>query len=543
MRAVKLKTAILLAGYLLVIGCTSTPETPTPTSTPEPASLVSTASPAASKTPIPTPQPTVTPAETPYPTPEAPLDADGPWLIFLAALTDPDEEYVPPYLWAMNADGTGLTLLDQEPVQRYSLTLRPDNTQDSRSTLVYITDTSDDYLDLTLKSITLPDLEKTIITPLVGSNKGDFNGDPLVALENGWYLWSSDGNTLVFVGLMDRQYSDIYTYDFTTKAITRLTGDDYLDYDESNEDGFWGDQGNACCFRWSPDERYVIYTTFGIGTCCGALGGAPWQPGLAAARVGGGRDFTMINMGAHFKVFGWHSPNEILLYDGGLADWDPASGIYAFNLDTGETTTIIDEVVSNVAYAEEYDTWLYTLGEDQPLILYKDVITNVLYNPGIDSYDYLRWSDEDNAFKGGGYLITLDGRVSQTIRTQTPNPPSWMSKFKPRYRESPDGTLWAWSELCYPFIVRYRDPLCGLWVGEPNSEPSDVYTSPQENRGEVDHILLRDFTWSPDSQRLIYITEQGLFMAERPDFEPVFIAQIYGYERFWFWHPMIWAGK
>ena len=43
--------------------------------------------------------------------------------------------------------------------------------------------------------------------------------------------------------------------------------------------------------------------------------------------------------------------------------------------------------------------------------------------------------------------------------------------------------------------------------------------TPREER-----MIIRDIIWSPDSQRLLVLTSQGLWAAQRPDFKLVQVA-------------------
>jgi hypothetical protein len=489
-----------------------------------------------------TPQPTQTPRPTPtptiYPPPEIPLSESGPWLIFMAPISkECSGASCPPHLWAMNPDGTGLTLLDRTPVRSYII--RPTEAGEDGSTIIYVTHSTWSSADHTLKMITLPDLEMTTITPLVGAEGSDAMALNSV-FDTQWFLWSPDGNVLAFTGLLEGRTVGVYTYDFTSKTITHLTdttNTEVIDYDDSDETGFYeGAMADACWLRWSPDGRYVVYVIFS-GTW-----GEPGPTGLGAARVDGGRVIRLIDLGAAYNIYGWRSPNEILLQDRGLRIDEPESDIYAFNLDTGETTSIFDDEFSDAAYSEEHDTWLIIQPSGKPLILIRGEGKSEIPNPGFDHVVRVYWSDTDGAFHARVrkdettllYNITLDGILSERLLTSStapaPYPTDWQGEFTPRRLISPDETLWAWVDhfTVIPDLHAPLDVTSGLWIGAPYAVPREIFSSSEEDRDDPDKILLYDIIWTPDSQRLIYLTNRGLYIAERPDFEPVLIANWYG---------------
>lgn len=495
-----------------------------------------------------TPHPTLTPRPTYtiYPPPEIPLSESGPWLIFMAGLYKESSGVSrPPHLWAMNPDGTGLTLLDRTPVRSYII--RPTETGEDRSTIIYVTYTTWHSEDHTLKMITLPDLEVTTITPLVGAEGSD-NMALNSVFDTQWFLWSPDGNVLAFTGLLEGRTVGVYTYDFTSKTITHLTdttNTEVIDYDDSDETGFYeGAMADACWLRWSPDGRYVVYVIFS-----GTIGG-PGPTGLGAARVDGGRVIRLIDLGASYNIYGWRSPNEILLQDKGLRIDEPDSDIYAFNLDTGETTSIFDDEFSDAVYAEEYSTLLVIQSSEKPLILIRGDRRSEIPNPGIGHSVYSYWSGTDGVFyvladmgeTRQWYTITLDGTISEKLFTSdtNPYPTDWQGEFTPGRLISPDETLWAWADSfdVYPSLYAPVDVTSGLWIGAPYAVPKEIFSSPETHRDDTDSMLLYDIVWTPDSQRLIYLTNHGLYIAERPDFEPVLIGDLYGNP--WLYWKAVW---
>jgi len=57
--------------------------------------------------------------------------------------------------------------------------------------------------------------------------------------------WSPDGRNVAFIGVNKEGYSDLYSYDFETELLKRLTFDLYEEKDP----------------RWSPDGRYIAFSS------------------------------------------------------------------------------------------------------------------------------------------------------------------------------------------------------------------------------------------------------------------------------------------
>ena len=82
----------------------------------------------------------------------------------------------------------------------------------------------------------------------------------------------------------------------------------------------------------------------------------------------------------------------------------------------------------------------------------------------------------------------------------------------PHIYVSPDETLWAWFR--YDFYGSDSE----LWIGDPLQQPTLI------NLNVSSASWIHDMTWSPDSQRTLMLGVDGLWVAERPAFEPVLVA-------------------
>ncbi|MBN1427477.1 MAG: PD40 domain-containing protein [Anaerolineae bacterium] len=417
------------------------------------------------------------------PCPDAPLSDQGPWLVFLAT-SDREDTTNTSYLWAMNADGSGLTQLDAEPV--VSFRIRPYSSAAGGAVIAYLTGTNLKYADQSsyaLKLLSLPGGQPREIVELLNpsitldSEERLYDLSSALQLSNG-PAWSSDGSTLAFVGMLNGSSVDVYLYDYIQGKVSRLTDSPTHSYDLS----------------WSPDGRYLLHREFDFLNMFVPSGSGGYQ----ADRVdgAGGHVLTQDNM---TRSYGWLNTTEIIL---STSDWDTgAAEIYTANIETGETSIILTGTFYRAIFGKEHNVWLlapHTV--DMPLVLYRYGERTELLDHGIvDAF----WSAEDEAFLGWShqgllYLIAPTGEVTQApMQFGAPRPESL-----PTRSISPDGQWWAWHENPWATVPKT------LWVGAPMTSPGLCpvagYTA-----------------WSPDSQRLLVLTwNNGLYVLHQPGFQP-----------------------
>ena len=485
--------AIAIVMFLLMVGCASgsgsaTPsdKTTQPTVAISPSAIPATNTPTATIEPTPTAAPSATDALS-IPAPETNLPQVGPVLIFKAA-GKPDGE---DYLWAVSQDGMSLTRLIDEPVLGFAV--YPRSSLQNGTTIVYAARSDQGASNVTLKFLRLPGGEVRTITSLVGDTFPVELPDVanlIRSIRSGGLEWSPGGSLLAFTGMRDDTWINLYTYDYRGGTVTRLANQAL----------------HALHPQWSPDGRYVVYESaqlFGEG---GTKPAGMWASkydgsslvwlGTAAGEGIDGRSYV--------QIVGWLSNTEVILRSA-------SSPSYALlgNVETGATSLAIDELFSQVAYAPEYNVWLLSQPRDSgpgtSLILYHNGERTELPTVNIDQ---LWWSGDYNVFFGVDadkhlYTITPTGKI-----TEIPLENGWYGQLGGSYRfvASPDSSRWAWR---YPGDSGAGGP---AWVGEPMKQPDHLVSAGTTTR----ELYL---SWTPDSRRIICLTDAGLYMAEAPDFQ------------------------
>jgi hypothetical protein len=180
--------------------------------------------------------------------PNRPLSDSGPWYAFMV-FTAAHE------LWAMNADGSGLTMLwsytdqDEDPTSEYFI-LSPAPSGARLAILQY-----DKFLQTApvLRFMDLPSGSMQPIANLLPSEVEyeSLEGEAQSAADQVWaavgalnsLAWSPDARWLAFNAAIDGPSADVYVYDTSTERIERLT-------DGPNQ---------STDLVWSPDGSYVVH--------------------------------------------------------------------------------------------------------------------------------------------------------------------------------------------------------------------------------------------------------------------------------------------
>lgn len=423
-----------------------------------------------------------TPTFPPQPTagfPDLPFSREDPWLVFLGG--------VGPYLWASNDDGAGMAQLVDEPIADFAV--RPNPTAGPGATIAYITYDTERHSDFTLKLLSLPDGKVTSVTPLFTSDAWGM----LEASDNDTLKWSPDGSLLAFVGALNGPSVDAYTYDVASGAITRMSEE----------------PSNAYRLNWSPDGRYLVYGGYSfVGMRY------PFVTGVWVVKADGTGTSSLIEEGdaeEYLYYEGWISATKLVLVKRIDLPEVYNGNIRLVDVETGKVDVVLEAPFVNTAFAPEHNTWLlapsYRPKPEDPLILYKQGQRQEIPSKGIQSIEWLSAHDvflgqtDDGVF----YTITLNGEI-----TEFPMGPGWVHSDLTSYilSISPDGQKWAW----------YMDysGLSNLWIGAPMAEPAQVLPAlDDENRTTQDNpIITGRAVWSPDSQRLIVFTDQGLVKVE-----------------------------
>ncbi len=417
-------------------------------------------------------------------TPRPPLEGlwpEGPWLVMATA----GDGGLPHALWAANPDGSGLTRLtgpDEYLIWPYDLS----RAVGGRGRVAFIT-ASDSYLhNLTLHRITLPGLDRQIITPLTSIETEPPPGDAAIsspqfdivrAIADVQSLaWSHNGQILAFMSSHAGSSSDLYVYSPDEETIVRLTNG----------------PSQGIKPEWSPDDRYVVH--FGVSSL--GTGAGYGMQGAWAAAADGSQVITLYEPDSGDEgIFGWPAAGTML-----VASWHPDCGwqnLRTLEIETGRealrwagcfTDAVVDSYGERVLIAVDESVGqidpdspaglhLVNLGELGALTVSESPAYEVSWNSPTYSF-YARTAD-------GLLTVSPDGQRVQAIDLQTALPVI-----------APEGETWA-----LPGAGFEAPP--GLWLGpaNPASAPAQVFAEP-----------VSAAAWSPDGRHLLFFGGGGLYV-------------------------------
>jgi len=416
-----------------------------------------------------------------------PLNTVGPWLLFHTA-----GNYAAGDLWALNADGTGLTRLVDENVIAY--TVQPGSTVAGGGLVAYVSlSPGDQSRDLTLKILQLPSREVETVVLLLNDN-GQDNPldvyDATTSITSNGLVWSPDGSALAFVGQIDGPSMDAYVYDIASRTITRLSAGEHQAYQ----------------LRWSPDGGWLVLEAYAFA----GMGDIETVGIWSSQKSGGGtvtimdRDLSNDSIG-QISYAGWLDRRHIALID---HHYDKPSTVISVSIDDGARRDLFSAVMSNAVYSPQHNVWLVNPccpDSPQPISMFRD--GNLADIGDYQRFSVIKWWEKYDAFMAlttGNllYKISPSGEMSQVPLT---------SSVGNDILPSPDETLWAWVK------DSFYDPSESLGVGDAMADSTKIFAEEQPGvRWKIE-----DETWSPDSQRLLVFTESDVWILARPDFEPV----------------------
>jgi hypothetical protein len=446
-------------------------------------------------TAVPTRVPTATPTAAPLPTatvagastPQA-LSANGPWLVYRT-----DHGVI-----AVNADGTGRTMLANEPILLSDL---PDGASLSGGWLALRDGTpslgefSTTDQTVTLGLLELPDGQLQPITPLfspemqqaIKASAGDRTSAieaAIAVMENRDTLkWSPDGRYLAFIAALDGPSSDLYSYDVTTKKIARLT-------DGANQ---------AASLSWSPDSQWIVHEEVeSFGTGAGWNVKAVW-----AARPDGNEVkkvyATAADSGGEIFV-GWTTPDTFIVYT-----WNAGGPreVRAVNVNTGDIQPLRSvDMFQSFAFDVHTGTYVYTV--DNPDASHKTpglyLDSNLFDKPQvIDRMKWYNvvWSPNDDRFYAQGEMGTLSVALSgqsASFEQETTLP-----------AVSPAGNwraFWGDGNFTQPAGLR-------------------LYSRDGQLQHEISDQPIAFAMWRPDAEDIFFVSDGALYYAALPDGEPV----------------------
>ncbi len=494
-RFVPLPALLLAALACNLLAPTATPLPPAPTAAPS-ATLAPPATPTAlfpgpTRPPAGTATPTAIAAATdaatqaPIPTRVATsstgglkLSAAGPWLLLSAANS----------LWALNADGSGLTqVLPPGPYVRLG------HAAPSGGHAEFITSTDAAGIhNLTLAVLSLPGGEAQSVSPLTDATTepgpdgqpGDANFDALRPL--GQTDWSPDGASLAFIGAQAGPSADLFVYNLASQKVTRLTDGPSQAYGPS----------------WSPDGRYIIQMgAFSFGTGAGYAMDGVWA---ARADNSGVKSLYKPEAGSGGEdLLGWAGPTTFAV-DSFYVRCSRGR-VRTFNIETGQTQSIFDGFYAQLAADPATGAALVAVnqatagcdpGAQPGLYLARPGVKPLLLGPDLGNATQLGWSPPAGVFyastDAGWLAFTPDGKPAHLPDAINGEPVV-----------APGGKTWAWLDL----------DAGGVQASLDGVHAQNVFSNAAS--------LL---TWSPDGQTLFFFSDGSLYAASLPDLKPVLVT-------------------
>lgn len=453
--------------------------TPTPSSTPSSTPSAQTSKSTLAASPI-TETVEIIPAENPG-IPDLPLSIEGPWWVF----STPDG------LFAINPDGSGLTQFyfgkSGQPYMN-NILAAPDG-----GYVAYITATG--IHNVTLRITSFPGYTLINELPLTSDQSEPgadaVPGDPEIEAvramtENLSMAFSPDGRFLAFMGAIEGQTSDLYLYTLENNQTTPLSS------------------GPSQAFQpvWSPDGKYIVHTgasTFGTGA-----GYA--MEGIWAAKADDSGMTTLYDLSesSFEQVIGWVDNQTFV-----VTSWNPDCGsnnLRTFNIETSESTELWPGSFNTIAFDPATAVAIIGVnyldcGPNNQLGLFR-VPTDGSPPRRIveDKATRINWSPEANLFLASTEFgtIAIDSN-GQFIDLNTPQGADAFPAVAPGSRDL------AWS----------GDALwIGPLLGSIDHPPQEIFSDP-----------VYEVTWDPDGKTVLFFADRGIYIAQRPDFIPLLVAE------------------
>ena len=354
--------------------------------------------------------------------------------------------------------------------------------------LAFLTTTDPNgYRGLALNMMRLPGGGPKVVTPLTTERTepvapliiDDPNFEVVRAMsEVSSLAWPPDGQRLAFIGAMDGPSADLYVYTLADRSVTRLSDLDV----------------QAIHPTWSPDGRWIVYVGVGsLGTGAGYDVRGVW----AAAADGSELKLLYEPQSGDEVWVAWTGPDTLMLYS-----WEASCGpnsLRELTVGAGEVQVVWAANFSDVAADPATGTALITvdqytagcgIGGDMGTFFVDAAGNWTQVDPG-DSYRPV-WSEAAGAF----FALAGDGAVQVSTAGEAIQ---LTSPIRTVPVVSPDRAYWAWAS--------HLPDESGLYVG-PYGETAGMVT--------LDPVIFP--TWSPDSRRLLFFSDQALFAAATPDF-------------------------
>ncbi len=486
-RAITFLIRLLVATF--AIGACSSPPTPslfaTPTETESPIPSLHTSTPSDLEPPM-----LYVDSEIPIQTADssAPLRLGGPWWMIVTRGG----------IWVMNADGSGLSEMKPdvplETMVTNNIVVAP-----SGGRIVFLAGTDLDT-GLQLQLLSMPQDKFQTIATLIepGIEFSPFDKPGSVGFESMQalmaisylesYAWSPDGSLLGFMGMIEGPSSDLYTYDPDSGEINQLTDGPSHGYRVS----------------WSPDGKYILHAGVnGFGTGAGYSMAGVWA---ARADGSGVKQIDIQGLQGDFLIHGWRSDTTFV-----SSSFNALCGensIRSVDIETGEQTVLWPGGYYQFAWDPGSGAMLVAINKysvDDPQCNPSGLSGIVFINPDSGEISPLL-EGEPNAMQFSPhaqrffvkveeiYEISVEGEIVRTI----PTIPA----------VSPDGSAWA--------FLMAQGRQTELYAGSPLTLPmvssdTDLFSS--------------TIVWDRTGERLLYADVDSLYIAQKPDFTPILVAE------------------
>lgn len=460
----------------------------------------------AGESPPPSPTMTTRPpsaASTPARLPAGlPLRAEGPWLAFTTAQG----------LWAVNADGTGLTQLVEAVESDVDIALFGIAPAPRGGLLTVVTVANGFELSgPQLNLVHLPDADIELVADLLPDTADLLTADDWYVVPRTltyWSLpaWSPDGRALAFAGAMDGPSTDLYVYSPATGQVTRLTSG----------------STQAVGIEWSPDGEWILHKG-AIGTVQSS--GPPLiQVDVWAARPDGTQVKRIYELEGSLAdpVLGWLDTRTFVTYstDKLLAPANPPHRLRAVSLQDGTSRVLREAHFTQAAWDPEHKIALVGLESNElEMMLPSETPGN------------LRLIDAST----GAETVVVDEVAPDTL---------WSPELSLFLVETETGVLaiepmtGEFTDLAVPKgAVGLPIPSSGgdlawvgdsLWVGtltsSPHNPPRLIQSQPTSRA-----------IWAPDGSRLFYYAQRALIVAAAPEFSPAVLAEAVDEPIHWYW--------
>ena len=459
--------------------------------TPAPASLTQ---PPATATQAIVPSETLFPAQTSIPTatPYAPLQTDGPYLLF----TYDNKNFT-----IMDAHGSGRKQF-QLPNDGYILQLSKSLSPDGQW-LAYFTGSIIEPYDIALNLLNLPTEATQKISNLIAP---DFPKNLELVMEsmlftegdecaqsmecrmtllqrsflNGIYSfdWAPNGQALAFASQIDGPSSDLNIYDLETKAVRRITND----------------LANIVKIDWAPNSNKIMYANSVPGSLYAGRTIHLADPKNQSIQTSPQLTEEDTLWGEH----DWLSENLYLFYEPNDTD-PPVSHINILNTDTGQLTAVWPHTAD-----------FFVINRESKTILLMHKNHNYL-KPTIAEGIYM-------VYPSGKYRkISEIGIMFLLKQGQTPYPVFAQDYNGQFYSISNDGSINAlpWASETVPWI----SPDGKLLLFKEDNKLVLYSDSYQPVNSWLVEDSIYNVSWSPDSPGLVLFTHTNLYYLSIPDGE------------------------